>query len=536
MRMSEDSSNLARKESSVSMLTELRKELLAEIGNGENRVPNENEIKGWIFDTYSENYVLGDIYRSIFSSAYDLLVGPDQLPSLEHSLEKIFELEKRPLPVSSFLTTSLDGKDIGVLVRREELSVGGFVYEITLFQRPLSKRTAGRLEVRACKKNPEPFISILTNEGWYHTSRKDVQENSIEAFALKCLAECHSDRNKKISIKSITNAGNAGSKRKNIFFENLLKDAYSNKVKSTKVIVPLDQVQPKDIDFAISLSSNVVNETIEMINEFGYPCIDILLYECNGELVMDDDYPAYLAYRALQLDDVPAVVVGPFSHPSVKIKQIGGAELIPPIIASRKLDPSEYPSCSKRLLLEKKLELLRPKNKIVNEVENEFIRFCWMLSQKNIKERELHDFLKMNPLAVDSHAASLHSDIQIGNYKADLLLRYKQSDKRVLLVELERHSDRIFTKANRLRAKVTHASQQVEDWIAEIRSGSANVPDWLIGQSSFEGMIVIGKSRDLDSEQKWKLQNINANRLIKIITYDDLLERLRRFMKTLSEK
>ena len=128
----------------------------------------------------------------------------------------------------------------------------------------------------------------------------------------------------------------------------------------------------------------------------------------------------------------------------------------------------------------------------------------------------------------------MHSEVTLGSYRADLVLQYKQSDRRILLIELERHSDAIFTKNGRLRQKVTHATQQVEDWIAEIRSGCNPMPDWLAGQHSLEGMIVIGKLRDLNPTQKWKLQSINTNRLVKIITYDDLLERMKCLIQSLN--
>ncbi|WP_025119782.1 MULTISPECIES: Shedu anti-phage system protein SduA domain-containing protein [unclassified Serratia (in: enterobacteria)] len=114
-----------------------------------------------------------------------------------------------------------------------------------------------------------------------------------------------------------------------------------------------------------------------------------------------------------------------------------------------------------------------------------------------------------------------------------MVLEYEQSHRRILLVELERHVDKIFTKDNRLRSKVTHAGQQVEDWIGEIRSGKKNVPNWLKKEYVVEGAVVIGRSKNLTLKQKETLRVINTNRTIKIMTYDDLLEQMMRLISIL---
>ena len=81
---------------------------------------------------------------------------------------------------------------------------------------------------------------------------------------------------------------------------------------------------------------------------------------------------------------------------------------------------------------------------------------------------------------------------------------------------------------------MTHALQQVEDWIQEIHRGVPNIPGWLQGSYTAEGMIVIGRSKDLTEEQRETLALKNAKSSIKILTYDDLLERLSRLIKRLT--
>ena len=103
----------------------------------------------------------------------------------------------------------------------------------------------------------------------------------------------------------------------------------------------------------------------------------------------------------------------------------------------------------------------------------------------------------------------------------------------MLLIELKRDDDQIFKKNNRLVHKVSHASQQIEDWIVQIRRNAETMPSWLKGEYTAEGLVVIGRSNQLSDEQKEALFNINSNRVVKIVTYDDLLERLNRLIASL---
>ena len=80
-----------------------------------------------------------------------------------------------------------------------------------------------------------------------------------------------------------------------------------------------------------------------------------------------------------------------------------------------------------------------------------------------------------------------------------------------------------------------YTNQQVEDWINEIRLGSENIPNWLESQYNPEGFVVIGRSKYLSTEQKQILKTINSNRVVKILTYDDLLVRMKNLMNMLNQ-
>jgi hypothetical protein len=251
---------------------------------------------------------------------------------------------------------------------------------------------------------------------------------------------------------------------------------------------------------------------------------------------MDDDYSAYLSYRSLGLKRVPAVILGKFHAPDIEILERGHSDLMPPIMVRRRLPEAARPLPDHEQLLERRLqEIAPPRPSHAEMLSRTYFEFSHLLEKSRKKEADLHAFLKKHPVLLDAHAATIHSEVRVGAFRADLVLRYKQSDRRVLLIELERDDDRIFKKHNRLVDKVNHAAQQIEDWIAQIKRNADAMPDWLRGEYNATGMVVIGRSRQLTEEQKEVLFNLNANRLVKILTYDDLLERLNRLIGSLEK-
>jgi hypothetical protein len=163
-----------------------------------------------------------------------------------------------------------------------------------------------------------------------------------------------------------------------------------------------------------------------------------------------------------------------------------------------------------------------------------FFHFARLVQDPNAKEKQLHEFIQKNPITIDPYGLHVESEVRLGNdYRMDLVIQYPFTDKRILLIELERASKPIFTKSGRPRAEVTHAIQQVEDWLRWWRENPLEVPSPLDGSLPAEGLVVIGRSIDLDEDDKRRLLNLNHNRKVKVITYDDLLERLMNLIRQL---
>jgi hypothetical protein len=126
------------------------------------------------------------------------------------------------------------------------------------------------------------------------------------------------------------------------------------------------------------------------------------------------------------------------------------------------------------------------------------------------------------------------SEVCLGkDYRVDLVIQYKLDERRLLLIELEKAGLPIFTKSGRLRSHVTHAIQQVEDWMQWWLEHPTNIPAALDGSIPPDGLVVIGRNISMDERSKRRLVHLNHNRRVKLITYDDLLDRIEALIERL---
>lgn len=512
-----------------SMLQQVRQCTLREIVQGEIRKPDVDEILSWVRNCYRENPLIGDIARAMFVINVDLVVADAELPTPDEVLRDLHRLEKLKLDREFFVSSTFEGRPCGVLFRRSEMVDGGVIFEITVFGREGLSGKVGQLNLQLSSTRPEPFISMCTEEGWVRFEREHALQVTHIMFLLQCLYQYKKYLYPVLPLNSIVDY-RKDRPRDNPYLVQLITRAYHDQVACTRVMVDLAIVQPRDIDYAL----RVLDEDISRFLTHARTT-DILLYEENGALVMDDDYIVYMACRALDLTRVKAVIVGAFDQPFAEVIEVGGRELIPPVGVTRGDNRSRRGSVDKQHLLQRKLSALRPKVSQSARFERNFIELCRLLGRVGTREKDLHRFLKQHTQVLDSHVAAVYSEVRIGKYRADLVLQYRQSDKRVVLVELEPHSAQIFTKRNSQRHKVTHAVQQVQDWIREIHNNTSNLPQWLAGNYTAEGMVVIGRSKDLTQVQKDTLMIHNAKSDIKILTYDDLLERFHRLIEVVDK-
>ncbi|WP_454708908.1 Shedu anti-phage system protein SduA domain-containing protein [Delftia acidovorans] len=514
----------------VPMLGFLQKKVRTKLGfEGDEKLNKGAAIRS----IFKKNPRLAEFYTGLLILRVDTILEEEHLPSIEDCLGSIEDLERLPLKSHTFASLFWNRQHLGIIVFRHELKGGGFFYELTLMTHDDGLDLAIRAEIRAARAQPEPFASIFSSDGWSVIPREQISSVPELALMIQVVFALHRQHYPKLLISKIASAdiGPNGPPNENRELIKLCSMAMQGKVQCTRVTVPLDAVVPKDISYALNYPLEEIRRLRDAHVDGGRASSSLLLYQRGGKLIMDDDYSAFLSYKSLSFKRVPAVVLGKFHAPNTEVLETGGGELIPPILVERRSPPTPSTPEDDAQRLEWRLQLLKPSNPTASQTLSKvYFDFCHLLERRRKREADLHAFLLQHPVVLDAHAAGVHSEVHIGRYRADLVLRYEQSDKRILLVELERDNDKIFKKNNRLMDKVAHASQQVEDWIAMIRGNAPEMPAWLKGAYVPEGLVVIGRSTQLTIDQKETLFNINSNRLVKIVTYDDLLERLNRLI------
>lgn len=487
-------------------------------------------------ELYKHNQPLAELYLGLLSTRAEHVLDETNLPSLDECLQRFEWLERRPLRRHSFASLFWENQYRGIHIAREELKGGGPVYSVTFMGHGDWLDRVARAEFTVARSQPERFASIFTSEGWVRVARDQIQSVPVLFLMLRVLVALHNFRYPTIATTDIIGAdyGPNTPPKENKTLVRLCALAYQGRLPCTRAIVPLDAVVPNDMEFALAYPLEEIHRMRGSHVDGNQASTEILLYQRGGRLIMDDDYSAYLSYKSLGFKRVPAVILGKFHAPGLEILERGGEDLMPPIMIemrSRRVKALPLDDAEK---LERRLQPLAPPPPSQAEMLSRvYFEFCHLLERRRKREADLHAFLKKHPMLIDAHVAKVHSEVRVGEFRADLVLRYKQSDKRVLLIELERDDDRIFKKHNRLVDKVAHASQQIEDWIGQIRRNADAMPEWLKGEYNASGLVVIGRSNQLSDEQKETLFNINSNRAVKIVTYDDLLERLNRLIVSL---
>lgn len=110
----------------------------------------------------------------------------------------------------------------------------------------------------------------------------------------------------------------------------------------------------------------------------------------------------------------------------------------------------------------------------------------------------------------------------------------ERSDAEYVLVELEPPTMPLYTKGGDPSARLNHAEKQVEDWREWISENIAYARQNLPGIQEPSGVVIMGRKRDMTRKNEKALRRRNRDRsAVTVWTYDDMLERLRRFIRNL---
>jgi hypothetical protein len=140
-------------------------------------------------------------------------------------------------------------------------------------------------------------------------------------------------------------------------------------------------------------------------------------------------------------------------------------------------------------------------------------------------EEPVHQFLKANPELISPTSNQCWSKLAFGDRKSDFVFREANDDYE--LVELEAPVRLLFRKDEQPRVELTHAINQISDWIRYIEDNKQKVELelGLIGISANpRTLIVIGRSDTLSKNNRRKLVTLQSQiPKMRILTYDDLL-------------
>ncbi|WP_026798415.1 MULTISPECIES: Shedu immune nuclease family protein [Planktothrix] len=517
------------------LLARLKLKLFEMITSKKNYLPEKHEVESFFFKQMRSNTYLSKILMFIFTldSTKEVIYSDLEEPFIIEDLLRM--LEDFPLEKTVFLEILKCPKNLpinfGVLINCEKLADSGYVYEIILLsEKEFPNFLPGIFEIRASTNHPHPMFNVVRSSEWEVYDSKNYQSLPILILITKILNYItkHLDYQfldpKKLKLDFV-----APPLDKKLIA--LLELADKEKLSCSLVEVPFSLIRPYDIDFCLSYPLELLKKKFN-----GEPTLSnsLLVYWDKNAFIMSDDYPKYLSYRSSNIQTVPCVVLGNYPVIVGKLIRTGGYELIPPadVIYLPKVDLSD-PKVKERIL-DERLKIIHTKEKKSSKLYNLFYFLSKLIQNPSTPERDLHQFILNNPICLDTEHFNILSEVRLGkDYRADLLLEYKLSDKRIILVELEKASLPLFNKSGRLRYPVTHAIQQVEDWLRWWREHPDQIPQSLDHSAPLQGLVVIGRSFNMSDDEKRNLVHLNHNRSVKVITYDDLLDRIEALIQNL---
>lgn len=140
-------------------------------------------------------------------------------------------------------------------------------------------------------------------------------------------------------------------------------------------------------------------------------------------------------------------------------------------------------------------------------------------------EEPVHQFLKAHPELLCPTHDKCWSKMPFGRTVSDFVFREVYNDYQ--LVEIEAPIRELFRKDGQQNQELTHAINQITDWVQYIQGNKQKVEDelGLKGISTNpRTLVVIGRSQSLTAENRKKIETLQAQQnKLRIMTYDDVL-------------
>lgn len=164
-------------------------------------------------------------------------------------------------------------------------------------------------------------------------------------------------------------------------------------------------------------------------------------------------------------------------------------------------------------------------------------QFELLLQSNPRREEDIQSFLTQHPVLIDPFVTELRSKHQLGNdFITDYVIRRINND--YVLIEIEKSTDKIFTQDGNFTSTLTKATSQVRDFQAWVSENISYAQKKLPNIRRPEGMVIIGRSLDLNNIDRKRLEEENFSRRghIRILTFDDLLDQAKAVYSNLLNK
>lgn len=346
-------------------------------------VPSEKQRLDFVMKHADENLTLAEFYKNILTGQgrhkKEKFNGAGPPVGFKDAFRK---LEKFPVDGPVFIEFTCDyfEEPLCAYIKPDELlDDNGYLYTIIIFNDNDLPSMISIVRIAISATLSEPSLHVLTGEENQSYSKDDsaLFDNSFLTICLHMLvslADTHV--NNLVPYSQVSDPDyNLNTLEGLVLSEDktlkiLLQALSEQKALCYVVEIPLSQVVPHSYTDCFKIPLYLIELAETNIQEAEY-CM--LVYQQGDHFVMSDSYPAYLAFRKLKRDKVNVVVLGTEKPKNVTIISTGGAELIPPLMATSTGDYDSLDDEMKELILQKYVNKLSALGSAKNLIDTKCI-------------------------------------------------------------------------------------------------------------------------------------------------------------------
>jgi len=170
----------------------------------------------------------------------------------------------------------------------------------------------------------------------------------------------------------------------------------------------------------------------------------------------------------------------------------------------------------------------------IEDLQKAIVNLEKLLESEGRIENKLQKCLTENPILFGTEYLEIIPKHRLGSeYEMDYAL--KRQDGVFDLVEIEASNLKLFTQKGNPTQHLTHAEQQVIDWLTWIEEKNFYAREKLTNITSPKGIIIIGRSKKQPELEKLIRSRNNCFSNIQISTYDDLINKARLLLDKLKK-